>query len=295
MLLAVGSVKGSPGATTAAVAVAGRWPAGGVPVVVEADPAGGDLLARFELDAYPGLVSLAAAARRTPSPRATDARAPDPRGAGTELLWQHTQRLPGGLPVVVGAVGGEQAKAALSALATSGGTAVLRDAGDAGRAAVIVDCGRVDPASAAAPIIRTADAMVVVVRPRADELAHLATVLPTLTGWCPTVWLVLIGDGYRPRDIERELQVPVLGSLPHDPKGAAALSGRPGVRNDLSRSALGAAAARVAAVLRTHLPPPALRPVDTAPAGGRDARGIVGADPFDTGRGADALDAAAGS
>lgn len=289
MLLTVGSVKGSPGATTAALALAGRWPGGGVPIVVEADPAGGDLLARFELDAYPGMVSLAAAARRTASPRAADARAADARApalrsAGAELLWQHTQRLPGGLPVVVGAMGGEQAKAALAALAASGGTAVLRDAADAAdaaRAVVIVDCGRVDPASAAAPIIRAADAMVVVVRPRADELAHLATLLPTLTGWCATVWLVRVGDGYPPRDIERELQVPVLGSLPDDPKGAAALAGRPGVRNDLTRSALGGAAARVAAVLQTHLPRPTLRPVDIDPVRGGGARGLVGVDPLD--------------
>lgn len=298
MLLTVGSVKGSPGATTAAVAMAGRWPAGGLPIVVEADPAGGDLLARFELNAYPGLVSLAAAARRIPNPPAPSSRDAGPRALGPPggeeagLVWQHTQRLPGGLPVVVGAVGGDQAKAALAALAASGGTAVVRDAADAGRAVVIVDCGRVDPASAAAPIIRASDAMVVVIRPRADELAHFASMQPALTGWCAKVWLVLVGDGYRPRDVERELRVPVLGSLPYDPKGAAALSGRPGARNDLTRSALGGAAARLAAVLHTRLPTPSRLPIDIGPAGGGSALGAASADPLGlASSGVDALDA----
>jgi hypothetical protein len=237
MLLAVGSVKASPGATTAAVALGARWPVPGVPVVVECDPAGGDLLARFGLEPYPGLVSLAAAARRTSEPG---------------LLWQHTQRLPGGLGVVVGAMGGEQAKAALDALASSGGTAVLRQAADDGRTVVIADCGRVDSASAALPVVRAADALVLLARPRADELAHLAALLPSVSSWCGAVWLVLVGDGYRPRDVTRELGVPVLGALPHDPPGAAVLAGQPGARRGPDRSALGQAAAQVAAVIRAQ-------------------------------------------
>jgi MinD-like ATPase involved in chromosome partitioning or flagellar assembly len=62
MLLAVCSLKGSPGVTTLATALGARWPAGETPILVEADPAGGDLMARFRLNDAPGLVTLAVAA-----------------------------------------------------------------------------------------------------------------------------------------------------------------------------------------------------------------------------------------
>jgi hypothetical protein len=179
MLLAVGSMKGSPGVTTAAVALAAGWPAGDVPVLVECDPAGGDLVARFRPEPYPGLVSLAAAARRTSEPG---------------LLWQHRQRLPGGLPVVVGAIGGDQAKAALGALAASGGTEVFGQAAQTGRG-VVADCGRVESGSAALPMVRAADALLLLARPRADELAHAAALLPAAAGWCARLCSAVAGAG----------------------------------------------------------------------------------------------------
>src|SRR5262249_35676958 len=98
MLVAVCSLKGSPGVTTLATALGARWPGRENPIVVEVDPAGGDLMARFRLPDTPGLVSLAAAARG--------------RGqADQDLVTQHTQLLPGGLRVVLGPVGAEQARA----------------------------------------------------------------------------------------------------------------------------------------------------------------------------------------
>src|ERR1700716_3587109 len=84
MLVAVVSVKGSPGVTTFSVALAARWPAPARTLLVEADPSGGDVGVRFSLASTPGLVSLAAAARRSDDPA---------------VVWQHTQALPGGLPV----------------------------------------------------------------------------------------------------------------------------------------------------------------------------------------------------
>ena len=58
MLVAMVSVKGAPGVTTLAVGLATRWPRGEA-VVVEADPAGGDLSARFGLAHDPGLAAMA--------------------------------------------------------------------------------------------------------------------------------------------------------------------------------------------------------------------------------------------
>lgn len=262
MLVAIGSVKGSPGATTAAVALAARWPAGEEPTVIECDPAGGDLLVRFELEAYPGVVSLAAAARRGPE---------------ADLPRRHTQRLPGGLPVVVGAVGGEQAKAALAVLASSGGVDVLcRAAGD--RAVVLADCGRLQSGSPALPVAQAADALLLVVRSTAQDIAHVAALLPTAVGWCRSLRLLLVGDGYGPAEVARELGVSVVGRLPADARGAAALAGDPGSRHGPARSALGRAAAEVAVTVSREIrgTAPGPRPVDrravtghaTAAAGG---------------------------
>ncbi len=109
MLIVLGSVKGSPGVSTFSLALAARWPGAAKRVLVECDPAGGDLAARYDLALLPGLVSLAAARRG--SGAAT--------GADGESLWSHTQVLPGGLPVLVAPPGGEQARAALASHATA--------------------------------------------------------------------------------------------------------------------------------------------------------------------------------
>ena len=236
MLVAVCSLKGSPGVTTLATAMAARWPAEENPILVEADPAGGDLMARFRLAETPGLVSLAAAARRNTDPA---------------LLAQHAQLLPSSLRVVVGPVGSEQAHAALAALGT-GPTSALRRAADQRDVAVIVDCGRVDPDSPALPIIRIADVMLLVARPRDDELAHVALKLPAAQRWSARPCFVLVGDGYATRDVSRTLGIPVAGRIPQDAKGAAAFRGHSNVRHGPARSPLGRAAAQLAQFTYSH-------------------------------------------
>ena len=232
MLIAVCSLKSSPGVTTLATAIGARWPGQETPIVVEVDPAGGDLMARFRLPDTPGLVTLAAAARGRGS------RDPD-------LLAQHSQLLPGGLRVVLGPVGAEQARAALSVLA-AGASSPFRRAADQPGTTVIADCGRVDPDSLALPIIRTADAMLLVARPHDDELAHIALKLHAAQRWSRKPCFVLVGDGYPTNEVSQALSVPVMGRIPLDPQGAAVLCGQGNGRPGPARSALGRAAARIA-------------------------------------------------
>ncbi|WP_051854526.1 hypothetical protein [Streptomyces sp. NRRL B-1347] len=222
-LVALCSLKGSPGVTTTALGLASHWPTGQTPVVVECDPAGGDVLARFRLGLFPGLVSLAAAARRADDP---------------DLLWQHIQRLRGGLRVVVGPPGAEQARAALEQLIRDGET-LLRGPAERAGTVVIADCGRAEAHSLAMPVLRQADVTLVLARARDDALAHVAVEVDALRGWSSEPVLVLVGDGYGADEVTSELGITVLARLPEDPRGAALLRGTAGRRAATTRSALG--------------------------------------------------------
>jgi hypothetical protein len=251
MLVAVCSLKGSPGVTTFSVALAARWPVRDRCVLVECDPSGGDVAIRFGLAASPGLVSLAAAARRSSDP---------------ELLWQHTQALPGDLPVVVAPPGADHALAALATLASEGrdGPDILRLAANETDAVVIADCGRVDTNSAVLPILRSVDMMLLLSRAHADDLAHLAPRLTAVSRWSPRPALLLVGEGYSTAEVSGELGVPVFGRIPEDRQGAAVLRGHCSGQGGPSRSALGHAAGNVARALLSNLAtPPGLRPYST--------------------------------
>lgn len=266
MLVAVLSLKGSPGVTTFGVALAARWPQA---VLVEADPAGGDIAMRFSLAAVPGLVSLAAAARG---------------GGDHTLLMRHTQVLPGDVPVVSAPPDADRARAALVSLAADEVSyGALRQAATVLGTTVIADCGRIDTGSPAMPLVRAADAMLVVTGSRADELAHLARRLPEIGRWSSRPALLLAGRGHSIADVARELRVTPIGRIPWDPKGAAVLTGQQAVlrwyRSGPQRSALGQTAHDVAIYLqawtdtgRVGSPGGARVPADAARSGTSRAR-----------------------
>lgn len=237
-MVAILSIKGSPGVTTLCVALAARWPDPGRAVVVEADPAGGDIAMRFGLDQAPGLLSLAAAARREADPG---------------LVWRHSQALPGDLPVVAAPPDATRARGALAALAPLEGSGPLRTAADEPSAVVVVDCGRVDAGSPAMPAVRAADVAVVLTRSGADNLAHLARRMPEIGAWSRRPFLLLAGRGHSIAEVSRELGVTPLGRVPDDPRGAEVLSGRGSRlrwhRIGPSRSPLGQAAHDIATFL----------------------------------------------
>ncbi|WP_232376413.1 MinD/ParA family ATP-binding protein [Amycolatopsis aidingensis] len=240
--------------TTLAVALAAQWPHAESTrrLVAEVDPAGGDLAMRFRLPAIPGLVSLAAAARRTRDPA---------------VVWDHTCALPGGVRVLVAPPNGAHARAALAILATTpGGSLVHALARDAG-VVVLADCGRVDPGSPAEVIARRADALVLVTGTHAEDLAHTAARLGDLARWTPRPGLLLVGDGYPTVDVQRELGVPAIGRIPHDPAAAAALAGhRPPPGRRQGHGGLARQAAALARALAGPAAPAALPSVNAAAA-----------------------------
>ena len=223
-LLAVTYVKGRPGVTTTAFGLAAVAPGEARAVVVEADPAGGDLMRRLELAATPSLVDLAAAARG-----ATDAD--DALAAGTQTATVGDVVV----SVVVAPAGGAQTRAALPEL-TGTGRAVLTTADRL----VVADCGRLAPGSPVWPVLRLADVVLVMARARTDELAHLREVLGELVdvGAGRLVVLLAAGSVYPAADVAEVLTahvveelardpnvLGVLGALPDDRKAAAVLGG----------------------------------------------------------------------
>ena len=237
-LIVFGSQKGSPGASLAALAVAGAWPQreGRRTVLLEADPDGGVLAVRYGLGREPGLLSLAASARH---------------GVTRGDLWTHTQQIPGGLPVIVAPDRPDQATAALN---TAGATlgpwlANLPDVD------VIADVGRLGPSSPALTFTTAADIVLMVARPTSEQLMPAAERVKALrlhnesTGWC------LIGSKpHSPEEIEKVYEVPVVGVIADDTRGATALE-HGGSPKRLRRSALVRSARELARSIDTWLHP----------------------------------------
>jgi hypothetical protein len=258
--VAFASAKASPGVTTTVAALVATWPVERDLVVAELDPAGGDLVVRFDLASEPGLVSLAAAGRREldrstfadhtqPLPFvAGSASGSGPDGAGDA----------GARRVLVGPVAPDQAGAALAAL-RGGLPGVLSTL----PADVLVDCGRLDPGSAAHDVACQADLLVMVARPVVAEVHHLATRLTTLRP--KALSLLLVGDRpYSVAEVADAIGASPLGTLPVDDRAAAALTvGHANAVRVLRRSRLLRDARALAEGLAAWLPPasPPARPV----------------------------------
>ncbi|HEY3141444.1 MAG TPA: hypothetical protein VGJ86_09950 [Acidimicrobiales bacterium] len=235
--IALASAKASPGVTTTIAALAATWPQDRGLLIVELDPAGGDLAVRFDLSPEPGLVSLAAAGRRDLDP---------------DTLLAHTQALPGqaggggggrqqgrhhaqafGRRVLAGPVAAEQAGVAIAALKDRLPRVLATMGMD-----VLVDCGRLDHASPAEKIAVQAALLVVVSRPVVTEVHHLASRMTSLEP--RALSLLLIGERpYSVEEVAHTIGAAPLATLPDDPRAATAWSvGHPDALRMLRRSRL---------------------------------------------------------
>ncbi|MFC4148662.1 MinD/ParA family protein [Micromonospora mangrovi] len=207
MLVVVASVSGAPGASTAALGMAALWPERPA-LLVEADPGGGVVAARFGLAQEPGLASLAAAARH---------------GGHAGGAVPYVQQVPLGLHVLVGPGAAETAAGAVSVLAGQA------DAVAGLAPAVVADVGRLYANSPAWGLLRSADAVVLVTSGSTEYLDHLDTRLPALRAAARSggVGLAVCGrSAYTPAEISGRLGVPVWAQLPTDRWGAGVLAGR---------------------------------------------------------------------
>lgn len=239
-LVVMASAKGSPGVTTLAAALAATWPVGRDLLVAEVDPAGGDLASRLDLPGSPGLVTLAAAARR------------ELTGA---VLDEHLQDLPGrgGIRLLAGPVSADQAAAALQTLGGRLAGVLASRPED-----VLVDCGRLDGRTRVLDHATAAGALVVVVRPTVAAVHHLATRLESLAPPLP-VGVVVVGDRpYSAPEVAAAVGATLVAEVPVDARAAAALAGEGPAGRALERSPLVRAARQLAGRLASASVPSAV-------------------------------------
>ncbi|MGA4840280.1 hypothetical protein [Streptomyces sp. G45] len=276
-LIALAADKGSPGVTTAAVALAAVWPRR--VLVAETDPAGGDLVYRSAaahggpLNPNTGMLSIAATARR---------------GLVPDQLWDHAQPLSGGLDVLVGLGIAEQAAGLAGIWPTLGRAfAQLADSPTA-PADVIADCGRIagdSPVVELFPhaalvllVARTEPESLARVRDRAAALAHKlhggprgAAALAT-----PLIGVILVADPGNSAKLVQQVNemlmaagtgARVVGTLADDPTGAEQLAGRR--RGRLDKSMLIRSARKVTADVYQQYGTAWAHPAAGAPGAGR--------------------------
>jgi len=193
--IGVFSLHGSPGATTVALGLAVRLHhAGTNTLLLEADPDGGVVAARFDLSLSPNLTDLAAAARRP---------------LATEEVLRYAQPLGAGLPAVLSHPSAEQTRVALTL-----GAAPIANALAALGGTTVVDLGRWRADSPARPLFDAADVLLLVMRPTLEQTVQVLHLVDTITQ-ADRLLLVVVGSRpYSARQVADTTGVPVIASLP---------------------------------------------------------------------------------
>jgi hypothetical protein len=240
-LYALVSAGGSPGVTTAALALALTWP---TPVIVaECDPSGGDVLAGLlsgHVPASQGLVEHAIEAGRDSS---AAARALD--GQLVPLDPPRTRMLLPGLTDPRQALGLATAWSAVARALTT------QDAD------VIADCGRLDagPGQPVA-VLSAARTIGVVLRPTLRQVWSARSRVDILMQVVDTnsrIALLLTGTGtHSPREVSRALGVPVAAVLAEDGPSAAQLSDGAGGQRLVASAGLMRSARAAGTALRVY-------------------------------------------
>ncbi len=235
-LLVLGSAKAAPGVTTTALALAATWPADRQVMIVEADSDGGVLAARQNLPSEPGLATLAVSSRRSFARSDLAAHLRTPAGSDVQVL--------------VAPPAAEQARRALGLVAEplAWTLASLTDTD------TIVDAGRLRPDTEAAPLLQAADLVLIVARPRVDELQQLPARLRALRPTLARVGLLLIGDRpYPPAEVAATLDTEVVAVIADDRRAAEAIGGGGGA-SSLRRSPLLRSVRNAGEAIRAWLP-----------------------------------------
>ena len=240
-LYALVSAGGSPGVTTAAIALALSWP--GPVIVAECDPSGGDILA--------GLLAGHVPARQGLMEHAIEAQSAGDAAAarlGAQLIPLDDER---SRMVLAGLTDPRQAAGLASAWHAVAGTLTAQPAD------VIADCGRLDagPGQPLA-ILSAARTVAIVLRPTLRQVWSARSrveILCELLGERSRLALLLTGPGtHSAGEVTRALTLPVAAALPTDSRTANLLSDGLGGQHRLRSGPLLRSAATAGQALRRH-------------------------------------------
>ncbi|MCP3876888.1 MAG: hypothetical protein GY701_00615 [Sulfitobacter sp.] len=261
MLISVGSLKGSPGATTFAALLARMWPAEGEPVrmLLEADVDGGSLAASWHealRTAWsPGVVEFAAAARGESSMVAAFGDNAQPAGAGVGL--------------VPGVPNRATMSAAISSLGDTGLAELARSTG-----LTVADIGRFRPPVAG--LVRRSQLSVIVCHPTMADAQLLQPMVAELANGGARVGLVTVGDKpYGPAQMAdvAGVEADVVWSIPVDGRTAAMVNQR-GLG---AKALLGSRLGRAVRTIASDIAATTATPTNGSPAGPvREVRGRLG-------------------
>lgn len=223
--IAIHGCKQAPGATTLALALVAILDADGGAVLVESDPQGGDIAAMTGRAPTPGLLSLAAAGRHGAAVDLSDHLQPLPAGGGALLAPSEPAQVAAGLAAV-----GPRLEALAADVACH----------------VVVDRGRGEPNGSDHLVLLVCHPTVAGVeqaRVRSEAIARAGS---------DVVVAVTDAGPYRADEVAAALSIPVVGTIPRDPRAVAALT-RGGGAGAARRSPLLRAAATIAAAVEQHV------------------------------------------
>ncbi|WP_331738738.1 hypothetical protein [Embleya sp. NBC_00896] len=263
-MVVVASVKGAPGATTTALALATQWPdAEGTDdsrtrsaqssgtgeraarLLLEADPSGGDAAAWRGLSDTPGLLDLAASVRHDSDSGDLIARWAQPLTESGALL----------VPAPASAA---QARAGSELLARASFAAVRASNEAADSGVLVVDVGRLGAVESS--WAGAADALVLVCRGGVDALAHVAAGIEDLKAAASWMCLAVVGPcPYPMAEIARNLGLDRVQHLPWDPDAVDAIRHGTPLRRRRGRRTLGAAMDELIREVRRHVELPIAR------------------------------------
>ena len=226
MIITLGSIRGAPGVTSWAVLLAAAWPPTNdvERVVLEADPAGGVLGARYEIGVEPGLPQFLAGLRRSENP--------------TPDIDRCARLVSDGVWIIPAPETGERTRAVLGAVTDDTARQLATD-----QRIWFVDAGRLDDTNPSLTLANQASLGVLVVGARTEDLVQVPTCVERLRKRCERTGLIVSG---RTPFSESELlefssadRVWIVGDRNDLAAGAAlALAGRRGRRTWAWRQAL---------------------------------------------------------
>lgn len=242
MIVTLGSVRGAPGVTSWSVLLAAAWPGDALQrVVLEADPDGGVIGARYGFGVDPGAISLAASLRRA------EASAVD--------LGDHGRSIAPNVIVIPSPETPERACAVWNDAAASTASAIATDRGRAW----FVDAGRLRPGSPSEAFVARSALTLLFTLAGTEDLVQLPAAVARLSrSGAARVGVVVVGKPAHDRPeivdfLKTDLVwvVPSSRNLPAET--AAVFTGRAGRRSWLWRAAVDAVASMSACTVVDEL------------------------------------------